>query len=223
MRVRAGVIVPAGWSREGGASSEATSTSIILARRALCLLTRQRILPYSVLYVRSGSNSPSDRTITSLRSLRSISMIPCDAAPPMARVRRQQVACGACGACGARAARRDLGERLTQHHVVVGDHVRRVHRESVLQLLVRARLTATRTARVLRLPRVRITARGGSGRARRPARLRPPAGTAGWVVWLRLRLVIVRCARAGTVLGRRAIALQRESLSGDVEFGHQVL
>ena len=196
MRVRAGVIVPAGWSREGGASSEATSTSIILARRALCLLTRQRILPYSVLYVRSGSNSPSDRTITSLRSLRSISMIPCDAAPPMARVRRQQVACGACGACGARAARRDLGERLTQHHVVVGDHVRRVHRESVLQLLVRARLTAARTTRAC----LDGSARGGCGRTRRPARQRLPAGTAGWLEWLRLRLVIVRCARGGASL-----------------------
>ena len=59
-------------------------------------------------------------------------------------MRRQQDACGA-GAAQRGVVRRNLGERLAQHHVVVGEHVRRVHRESVLQLLVLRRFTARRT------------------------------------------------------------------------------
>ena len=57
-------------------SSVGTSSSMTPARRALCLLTRSRVLPYSVLYERSGSSSPSERTITSRRSDRSINMMP---------------------------------------------------------------------------------------------------------------------------------------------------
>ena len=57
-------------------SSVGTSSSMTPARRALCLLTRSRVLPYSVLYERSGSSSPRERTITSRRSDRSINMMP---------------------------------------------------------------------------------------------------------------------------------------------------
>ena len=57
-------------------SSVAIGSSIVPASTALCLLTRSSVLPYSVVYRRSGSSSPSERTIRSLRSCASISISP---------------------------------------------------------------------------------------------------------------------------------------------------